>query len=308
MVDRALPPVSIGIPFYNAERFLLDSIKSVFAQTHQDWELILMDDGSTDRSLEIARSIDDPRVRVYSDGQNKKLAARLNEIHSLAMYDYVARMDADDLMAQTRIEQQLIMMLDRPELDLVATGVCSLTDGCEPVGIRCVASGHRITARTLLAGQSGIVHASVLGHREWFSRNPYREDLAKSQDTNLWVRAFSKDDLSIAIIQEPLYYYREDGNVTAEKLLLAYRIGRVTVREDASGQFSFRVRAKALLTSYAKSATVTVLSLLGRIDMIRRRRNRQGIDEAEKAKVMCEIKAAREFEIPIVQSGRAEVS
>ena len=67
--------VSIAIPFYNAEKYLRDSIRSVFAQTHQDWELILMDDGSTDGSLAIAKSIKDPRVSVYSDGQNKKLAA-----------------------------------------------------------------------------------------------------------------------------------------------------------------------------------------------------------------------------------------
>ena len=66
-MTSSLPPVSIGLPFFNAERFLIDAVKSVFAQTHQDWELILMDDGSTDRSLEIAKSIRDPRVRVYSD-------------------------------------------------------------------------------------------------------------------------------------------------------------------------------------------------------------------------------------------------
>jgi glycosyltransferase involved in cell wall biosynthesis len=56
--------LSIGIPFYNCEKFLPDAIRSIFAQTYQDWELILVDDGSTDRSLEIACSVDDPRVRV----------------------------------------------------------------------------------------------------------------------------------------------------------------------------------------------------------------------------------------------------
>jgi len=62
--------ITIGMPFYNAEKYLADAIRSVFAQTYQDWELILMDDGSTDQSLEIAKSVDDPRVRVFSDGKN----------------------------------------------------------------------------------------------------------------------------------------------------------------------------------------------------------------------------------------------
>jgi glycosyltransferase involved in cell wall biosynthesis len=75
-------PVSIGISFYNCERFLPDAIRSVFAQTYQDWELILVDDGSTDRSLEIARSVNDPRVRVISDG--------LNQLISESSYDFIA--------------------------------------------------------------------------------------------------------------------------------------------------------------------------------------------------------------------------
>jgi len=83
-------PVTIGLPFYNAEKYLTDAIRAVFAQTHQHWELILIDDGSTDGSLKIAKSVQDPRVRVYSDGKNKKLAARLNEITKLAKYEYIA--------------------------------------------------------------------------------------------------------------------------------------------------------------------------------------------------------------------------
>ena len=308
MVDKALPPVSIGLPFYNSEQFLLDAIKSVFAQTHQEWELILVDDGSTDKSLDIARSIDDPRVRVYSDGKNKRLATRLNEINSLAKYDIVARMDADDLMDTDRIRKQLECLMEHPELDLVGTGVCSLTDDGEPVGIRRVSPNHHITEKALLAGQAGIVHASILGRKEWFMRNRYREDLPKSQDTNLWIRSFSKDDLNIAIIPEPLYYYREDGNVTANKLLLAYRVGRISIREDAKGRFTNRVRTKGLMALYAKSSAVTLLNWLGKMDVIRRRRNQQGIEAAEKAKVLSEIQTVQALQLPVNQAHMAEKS
>lgn len=302
MSDYFLPPVSIGIPFYNVEATLHDSIRSVFSQTHQDWELILMDDGSTDGSLEIAKSIDDPRVRVYSDGKNKKLAARLNEINCLARFDYVARMDADDLMSCNRIERQLSLLVNNGHLDLVSTGVCSLNNDCEPIGVRCVASQHQITPRGLLAGQSGIVHASILGRREWFARNPYREDLAKSQDTNLWVRAFSNNDLNVSIVPEPLYFYREDDNVTVDKLLLAYRIGRMTVLEDALEGFSFVERSRALLSSYAKSGAVTVLSRLGRLDIIRQRRIKQVVTESERAVILNELRYIQSINLPLLSS------
>ena len=74
--------ISIGIPFFNAEPYLADAIKSVIQQSFEDWELILVNDGSSDSSLKIAESFakKDNRIRVISDGLNKKLPYRLNQI------------------------------------------------------------------------------------------------------------------------------------------------------------------------------------------------------------------------------------
>ena len=307
MVSKPLPSVTVGIPFYNAEATLLDSVRSVLAQTHQNWELILLDDGSTDGSLEVARSIDDPRVRVYSDGQNKRLAARLNEMTRLARYKYLARMDADDLMSPTRLERQLKLLVTRPDIDLVATGVCSLSDDYQPVGIRPVAPGHAVTPRGLLSGRSGIVHASVLGRREWFLRNPYKESLAKSQDTNLWVQAYSRNDLRVAFVPDPLYYYREDGNVSTPKLLLAYRIGRHTILTDARDGFSMWERVRAIAVSCGKSMAVVALSSLGKLDMIRGRRNKVIPSGVVNDALVSEIESIRSLDVPR-SAGRAGLS
>lgn len=293
-----LPPISIGISFYNAEATLLDAVRSVFAQTHQNWELILLDDGSTDRSLELAKSINDPRVRVYTDGENRRLASRLNQIAKLAKYDFIARMDADDLMSPVRIERQLEVLVTHPQVDLVSTGICSLTDTNEPVGIRVVPGSHRITERGLLAGRSGIVHASLVGRRSWFSRNFYNETLDKAQDTNLWVRAYSKDDLNITFISQPLYYYREDGNVTKSRLLSAYKAGRYTIRNDARIRFPLRVRIAEYLSNSVKSIAITLLSSLGQLDYLRGRRNVGGISEEDRDRVMKEIKSLLEIDVP----------
>ena len=205
MIGDTLSPVTVGIPFFNAEATLLDAVRSVFAQTHRHWELILLDDGSTDRSLDIARSIDDPRVRVYSDGRNKRLGARLNEIARLARFSVVARMDADDLMSRDRIARQLRVLASEAELDLVSAGVVSMSDAYEPLGMRCVAQDHRISTKAVLAGGSGIVHAAVLGRRDWFLRNSYDESVKVNEDGNLWIRAYAKRDLKIKVLPEPLY-------------------------------------------------------------------------------------------------------
>lgn len=264
--------VSICIPFYNAESTLLDAVRSVFAQTHENWELILLDDGSTDRSLELAHSINDPRVRVYSDGVNRRLAARLNQATKLAKYDFIMRMDADDLMSPVRLEKQLQVLNCSPEIDLVSTGLCSLSNDNKIVGIRCVNSNHLITATKLLNGGSGIVHASLLGRREWFKRNPYKESMFKSEDTNLWVRSYSKNDLKVAFINEPLYYYREDNNVTREQLILAYAMRRHTIINDAKAAFSLSLKAKALSDTLVKTFAIKIFPRIA-LKAARERRN-----------------------------------
>jgi glycosyltransferase involved in cell wall biosynthesis len=255
--------ITIGIPFYNAEEFLADAIRSVFAQTYQDWELILIDDGSTDNSLAIAKSIKDPRVRVYSDGQNKKLASRLNEIVKLAKYDLIGRMDADDLMSPTRFEKQKKILDANTTLDLVTTGNFSLSNNMEAKGVRWHHSNSISLDDLLKKNGSGVLHAAILGRKSWFERNQYNPNIQTAQDYELWVRTAYNKDFNIYLMQEPLYYYREEGNVTSGKLLRAYSNERVLFDKYAQNNL-FLLKTK----SYLKTIIVKTLDLLNRTDVL----------------------------------------
>lgn len=301
MIDSVF--VTICIPFYNAQSTLLDAVRSVFAQTHKSWELILIDDGSTDHSLELAQSINDPRVTVYSDGDNRKLAGRLNQVVHLAKYDFIARMDADDMMSPTRIEKQLDLLNSNPNVDLISTGLCSLSNENEALSIRCVTSRHLIKSDALLSGNSGIVHASLLGRRTWFERNPYKENMLKSQDTNLWVRAYAKNDLNVAFISEPLYYYREDSNITKNQLLLAYEMGRYTIIADAKNGFGLKIKSKALVSNLAKTFLVKYFPNSA-IKIARSRRNAVLLSKSDKNKIENEIMYIQSIDLPIAVSNR----
>lgn len=298
-MSQTLPPVSIGIPFFNAEETLLDAVRSVFSQTHTDWELILLDDGSTDKSLELAKSIRDPRVRVYSDGENRRLAARLNQMANLVTHEHVARMDADDLISPDRIRHQLEFLHARPELDLVSTGVCSLTNANEPLGIRLPPEHDRITPRSLLLSNSGIVHASLLGRRSWFLRNRYSEKIRTGQDANLWIRAYSRNDLNVGFINKPLYYYREDGNVVASKLNTAYREGLRNIVRDASPNFSIADRCYAFSITLAKLMVTQSLSFFDALDLLRKRRNGTPLSQDEKSFFVSEIEHVKSTRVPL---------
>lgn len=286
--------VTIGLPFFNAGIDLDRAIRSIFAQTHQDWELILVDDGSTDGSLEMARAITDPRVRVVSDGSNKKLAARLNQIVDLANCDIIVRMDADDLMPPERIARQLAVLVDEPEIDLVSSGLVSIDGQDEPIGARWHFADTVERSHLLGKSGAGIVHAAVMGRRAWFQRNRYDPSVPIAQDYDLWLRASAKDDLSVRIIQEPLYYVREMGSVTPAKMFRSYKMDRRALWRHRRNLWE----ARYLLKSFAKTAVLHLIIAAGRLDWLVRRRSTAMHDSALIAKFRSDLQAIRTTEVP----------
>src|SRR5438067_2030114 len=113
--------LSIGLPSFNAGRFLREAVQSIVAQTFADWELIVVDDGSNDGSFSTLANIGDSRVHIYSDGRHCGLAARLNQIVDLARGRYIGRMDADDLSHPRRFEMQMDFLRRHHKIDGVGT-------------------------------------------------------------------------------------------------------------------------------------------------------------------------------------------
>lgn len=283
--------VTIGIPFYNAEKYLEGAICSVLAQTHTSWELILIDDGSTDQSLEIAKAYaqSDNRIRVLSDGKNKKLASRLNQIIHEAKYDLIARMDGDDLIPNDRIEKQLAFLLEYPEYDLVSTSLLSISNSDELIGLRSYPPKKLSKAEVLLC-KSNIVHASILAKSSWYHRNYYNEETVVAQDYELWLKAAIKNDLHVGFINDYLYYYREEGNVNKHKMLRAYNIQIKAIKDNYKGILTYNDYIKSILKLETKKAIVRSLSLLGLMSVIHRNRNKETISEEVIAEYQKQLK------------------
>jgi glycosyltransferase involved in cell wall biosynthesis len=203
--------VSIGIPFFNARRTLADAVRSVLVQTLTDWELLLVDDGSTDGSLQLAQRIRDPRVRLISDGVNKGLCARLNQIAALARAPYLARMDADDLMHPERLQRQLQFLQANRHVDLLDGAVYTIDEHNRPLGLRGNRPLNRNPAAVLRYGM--LVHPTVMGRAQWFRENPYDPAYLRAEDRELWNRVCGHTE--VARLPEPLLFYRESpcGNL-----------------------------------------------------------------------------------------------
>lgn len=215
--------ISIGISIYNAEKYLVDAINSVLEQTYENWELVLVDDGSTDNSLKIAQefAVKDNRIRVISDGLNKKLPARLNQIINEAKYDYIARMDADDVMHPQRLEKQLQFLEKNKHYDLVSSGLISIDSQNKVKGFRCVSQLYDEFSSPNLSYP--IVHPSIMARKSWYERNQYSLAYPRAEDFELWTRAIKSKDFKMAVLPDLLLYYREEGNLSIDKIINSYK-------------------------------------------------------------------------------------
>ncbi|MFX6505653.1 glycosyltransferase family 2 protein [Acinetobacter baumannii] len=269
---RKFEYISIGIPIYNAESYLADAIKSVLAQTYPYWELILVNDGSTDDSLQIAQKFasKDNRIRVISDGLNKKLPARLNQIIHEAKYNYIARMDADDLMDPKRLEYQ-IEAIKKNNIDLVTTGLYSIGRNNEIQGKR-ILPNYQMQPSQILNGLTNLLHASLLAKKEWCLRNLYREDNALAEDYELWLTAAIKNDLNYIVIEKPLYFYREIESVKKYKMIKGYNTQIEVINRYFKGVISKKAKEKIIFKFILKKKIVSILDALNLMFILEKKR------------------------------------
>jgi len=262
--------VTIGIPFLNARRYLGDAVRSVFAQTHDDWELLLVDDGSSDGSIDVVRHLGDPRVRLLGDGSNRGLCARLNQIASLAQGAYLARMDADDLMHPARIERQLKFLRANPSIDLVDTATFTVDDDLTALGIR----GDRpLDSRPEVVLRNGLlIHPTVMGRAEWFRSNPYDPVYVRAEDRELWSRTCATTQF--ARLCEPLFFYREGPAGNLQNYLRTERTVRDILHRYGPRLVGARRTQLLVMRSRLKSMAYRIAATLGLQGRLINKRNR----------------------------------
>jgi glycosyltransferase involved in cell wall biosynthesis len=209
------PVITIAMPFYNSAATLELSIRSLLNQTYGDFELLLCDDGSNDQSLNIARSLNDPRLVCWRDGRRLRLAARLNECIDRARGRYLARMDADDIAYPHRLARQLAFLETHTEVDLCSAGAMVFGKQGRPLWRFSPAQDHAGIVRSPFRGFP-LWHPLWMGRIEWFRRWRYEETAWLAQDQELLLRSYRLSHF--ANLPEVLLGYRRE-RVTLKKLL-----------------------------------------------------------------------------------------
>jgi len=199
------PRVSVIMSVYNGDQYLREAIVSILAQTFADFEFIIIDDGSTDRSVEIVESFDDPRIRPILNSGNLGLATSLNKGLELARGDYIARMDCDDISLPARLERQVAFLDGHPGIGLCGTWLRYSGVNAGKV-VRYPSEPELIRAGFLF--NPVVAHPTVMYRRKLFDRHGLRYDPAcqRSQDYELWARALA--NVAFSNLPEVLFLYR----------------------------------------------------------------------------------------------------
>lgn len=234
-----MPAVSVVMPVFNAERFLREAIESILNQTFAGFELIAIDDGSTDRSPEILSHYGrlDARVRVHLRS-HRGVPATLNSGCALAHGVYIARMDADDISLPDRFERQAAFLEDHPDVAVLGTQLERIREDGTPIDTTNVPLEHaQIAAR--MQESCCMHHPTVMMRADALrTLGGYREAFHAAEDHDLWLRAAERFEL--ANLPQALLRYRIHSQATSfqqlEQQVIAALAAEASARLRRSGQ------------------------------------------------------------------------
>lgn len=215
--------VTVLMPVYNGERYLASALESVLGQTFAQFQLLVIDDGSTDNSLKILRRYarHDVRLKIVSR-ENRGLVATLNEGLETARGEFVARMDADDIALPRRLEMQVAHMEAHDDVVCLG-GYYELIDYLgRYLTTMMPPHDHAALEAQLLAGHTPICHPSAMMRRAVaIGAGGYDPKMMLAEDLDLWLRLGEVGNL--AVLPAPVVQYRLHGKSVSEKAGLKQR-------------------------------------------------------------------------------------
>jgi glycosyltransferase involved in cell wall biosynthesis len=220
------PAVTVLMPLFNGEQYLREAIESILGQTFSEFELLVLDDGSTDAGPRIANGYRDPRIRLLSNDENLGIAATLNRGIGLARGRYIARMDCDDVSLPDRLLKQFDFMEGNPNVGVCGSRVRRI--GAKRGLWKVKAGDAAIKSRLLF--ENAMAHPSVMIRKSVLDEKGLRYDtsLRCAQDYAFWVEIARHSRL--ANLEQVLVLYRVHAGQISEAKKAEQRSAADSVR------------------------------------------------------------------------------
>jgi glycosyltransferase involved in cell wall biosynthesis len=214
------PAISIVLPAYNCSWYLAQTIDSLLAQTCANFELLIINDGSSDDTEEIIQSYADPRIQYIKNETNKGLIYTLNRGIGLAQGSYIARMDADDIALPQRLELQKKWLDEHPDTAIVSCTIRFIDEHNNDLGIW--KEDQQTTSfsslKKMMPWQNCLAHPTVMMRKETALRYPYHFSQLHSEDYDLWLRMLADGVIIEKVPRDLLLYRTHSASITGSIL------------------------------------------------------------------------------------------
>ena len=207
MDTNVTPQITVLMAVYNGEKYLEQAIKSILWQTFTDFEFVIIDDGSTDKSPDIIKSFEDNRIKYIANEKNMGLPYSLNRGLELARGEFIVRMDADDISLPNRLQKQVTFMEENPQIAVCGSFVKTFGGKRDEFVHTYFTDPNDIEASLLF--NTSLAHPSVMMRKSELKKYnlKYETDFKYfEEDYNLWVELSQKSQL--ANLPEVLLFYR----------------------------------------------------------------------------------------------------
>lgn len=226
------PTISVIMSVYNGQKYLEESIKSILEQDYDNFEFIIVNDKSTDQSLEIINSFQDDRIIIINNPENLGLTKSLNNALKIAKGKYIARQDADDISKPERFKEQIFFLEKNPETALLGSFVYRIDNNGKIID-----EVHNLVSPSYddMLKHNHIKHGSVMFKKDVIcDLGGYNEIFKYVQDYELWIRV-SKNH-AIYNLNKPLYKLRIHEDSIGSNKIEESRLYSVLARKISLGQ------------------------------------------------------------------------
>lgn len=208
------PKISVLLPVYNSELYIREAVDSILNQTFSDFEFIIIDDASTDKSVEIIQSYSDPRIQLIVKPKNSGYTDSLNYGLTIAKGEFIARMDSDDISLPTRFEKQLAFLEKNSNVAVCSSWITIFGNTAEPYVFE--APENPLDIKLTFLSYDCVAHPAVMLRKSCLNNMNYQKEYVPAEDYKLWSEMILNHDFYI--IQESLLHYRQhEQNISKTK-------------------------------------------------------------------------------------------
>ena len=261
--------VSVMMPAYNAESIIAVAIKSLQYQIYSNWECIIVNDGSTDRTLEIVNKLAslDPRIKVFSFEKNKGRGAARKLALEKCQGELIAMLDADDWYYPTKLNEQVNKFIENPDVDVISCRMAVVDKNSNIIGIRGSVSNQ--VGSFNQPSNVPMPHASTMFRKSIIGKNTYDTSLKYGQDMDFLRRILL--GRKYLLINDIGYVYEEGYSNNFQKSFLSYFYSAKSYSKFFKG-FKFFISLK-IIAEYLKAFRLLAYYIFGRYEVAIQKRS-----------------------------------